>query len=130
MEKLVIKGATRLHGEVTAHGAKNAAVAIIPAALLVDGICNLENVPNISDVKIYCDILEEIGAKVTWTSEHSLTIDSSNILVTYSLYLNLIPVEFSIFGKLLKRISTVVVSLGSKTSILSKRLKNALSLIT
>ena len=82
MKKLVIKGATRLHGDVTAHGAKNAAVAIIPAALMVDGICNLENVPNISDVKIYCDILEEIGAKITWTSEHSLTIDSSNIVST------------------------------------------------
>src|SRR5574344_1671213 len=62
-----------------AHGAKNAAVAIIPAALLVDGICNLENVPNISDVKIYCSILEKLGAKITWTSEHSLSIDSSNI---------------------------------------------------
>ena len=52
MEKLVINGPSRLQGDVTISGAKNAAVAIIPATLLIDGVCTLENVPNISDVKI------------------------------------------------------------------------------
>ena len=54
MEKLVINGPSRLQGDVTISGAKNAAVAIIPATLLIDGVCTLENVPNISDVKISC----------------------------------------------------------------------------
>ncbi len=82
MEKLVIQGGTRLHGDININGAKNAAVAIIPATLLVDGICTLENVPNISDVKISCNILESLGAKITWNSKHSFTIDTRNINAT------------------------------------------------
>ena len=79
MEKLVITGKTPLKGEVVISGAKNAAVAIIPATLLINGICTIENLPNISDVKLYCDILKELGAKITWNSEHEITVDSRNI---------------------------------------------------
>ena len=79
MEKLVIQGETRLNGTIDINGAKNAAVAIIPATLLIDGICTIENVPNISDVKISCKILEALGAKITWNSKHSFTIDTTNI---------------------------------------------------
>lgn len=79
MDKFVIKGKTKLKGEVEISGAKNAAVAILPATLLINGITTLDNVPNISDVKIICDILNELGAKVTWTGEHSLTVDSKNL---------------------------------------------------
>ena len=79
MEKLVITGGTPLKGEVSISGAKNAAVAILPAALLINGKCTIENVPNISDVRFYCDILELLGAKITWNSKNELTIDSSNI---------------------------------------------------
>lgn len=82
MEKLVIKGGTRLHGDININGAKNAAVAILPATLLVDGICTIENVPNISDVKISCDILESLGSKIIWNSKHSFTIDNRNINAT------------------------------------------------
>ena len=82
MEKLVINGPTRLQGDVTISGAKNASVAIIPATLLIDGICTLENVPNISDVKISCTILEKLGAKITWLSNNSLRIDTRNITST------------------------------------------------
>ena len=52
MEKLIIKGPTPLKGEVQISGAKNAAVAILPATLLIDGICTIENLPHISDVEI------------------------------------------------------------------------------
>ncbi len=79
MDKFVIKGKTRLKGEIEISGAKNAAVAILPATLLIDGITTLDNVPNISDVKIICDILNELGANVTWTGEHSLKVDARNI---------------------------------------------------
>ena len=82
MDKLVINGPTRLKGEVVISGAKNAAVAILPAALLVDGVCRIENLPNISDVKMYCKILESLGAKITWFSENEIEIDSTNICGT------------------------------------------------
>ena len=79
MEKLVINGNTRLKGEVTISGAKNAAVAILPATILINGICTIENVPNISDVKISCTILEKLGAKIKWNTPNELTIDTRNI---------------------------------------------------
>lgn len=79
LEKLVINGKTPLKGDVIIGGAKNAAVAILPATLLINGVCTIDNLPNISDVKIYCDILEDIGAKITWNSEHEITIDTTNI---------------------------------------------------
>ncbi len=66
MEKLVIRGGACLKGEVTISGAKNAAVAIIPAALLVNGKCRIENVPEIQDVLIIRDILDKLGAKVSF----------------------------------------------------------------
>ena len=79
MEKLVITGKTPLKGEVVISGAKNAAVAIIPATLLINGVCRIENVPNISDVRLYCEILEELGAKITWETEHEITVDTRKI---------------------------------------------------
>ena len=82
MEKLLIDGETSLKGDIEINGAKNAAVAIIPATLLLDGICTIDNVPNISDVKISCDILETLGAKVSWNSTHTVTIDTRNITST------------------------------------------------
>lgn len=82
MEKLVVTGPTSLRGEVIISGAKNAAVAILPATLLIDGICTIENLPNISDIKISCEILEQLGAKITWNSKNSITVDTRNITTT------------------------------------------------
>ena len=82
MEKLVVTGPTPLKGEVIISGAKNAAVAILPATLLIDGVCTIENLPNISDVKISCKILEELGAKIEWIDENSIKVDSRNIVTT------------------------------------------------
>lgn len=82
MEKLIITGPTPLKGEVEINGAKNAAVAILPATLLIDDICTITNVPNISDVQILCTILEKMGAKITWTNKNELTIDTRNITTT------------------------------------------------
>ena len=79
LEKLVINGSTSLKGEVTISGAKNAAVAILPAALLINGKCTIENLPNISDVKISCDILSKLGAKIEWVDAHTITIDTTDV---------------------------------------------------
>ncbi len=83
MAKYEVIGGNHLQGEVTISGAKNAAVAIIPAALLVDGVCRIENVPDISDVRILLQILEDLGAVITRESVGVVLIDSSNIRSTH-----------------------------------------------
>ncbi|MDD6278389.1 MAG: UDP-N-acetylglucosamine 1-carboxyvinyltransferase [Ruminococcus sp.] len=79
MDKFVIKGGRRLTGEVTVSGAKNAAVAILPAVILSDEPCVVENVPNISDVNISLKILTEMGAKVENLGKDSYRIDPTGI---------------------------------------------------
>ncbi len=79
MEKLIVKGGHTLSGEVTISGAKNAAVAIIPACILVNGVCRLENVPNIRDTKLYFRILKDLGARVEYIDEHTVDIDCTDI---------------------------------------------------
>ena len=79
MDKFVITGGNRLTGEVKISGAKNAAVAIIPAVALSDGICRIENIPNITDVTKMSEILREMGAKVKLVNRSTLEIDPTTI---------------------------------------------------
>ena len=79
MTKYVINGGSPLHGEVEISGAKNAAVAIVPAALMVDGVCRIENLPEISDVKTLLSILKEMGAKIRIVDKRTLDIDCSRV---------------------------------------------------
>lgn len=79
MEKFVIKGGNRLQGEINISGAKNAAVAIIPAVLLCDGVCVIENIPEISDVTVMIRILYELGAKVRMINRDTIEIDPRGI---------------------------------------------------
>ena len=79
MDKFVIKGGRRLTGEVTISGAKNAAVAILPAVILSDGPCVIENVPSISDVNISLRILKEMGATVENIGKDAYRIDPTGI---------------------------------------------------
>ena len=65
MEKLMIRGGKPLNGTVTISGAKNSAIALLPAAVLAESEVILDNLPNISDVAIYAEILEELGAVVS-----------------------------------------------------------------
>lgn len=83
MAKYVITGGTPLEGCVTISGAKNAAVAILPAALLVKGKCRVENVPNISDVRILLSILEDMGAEVNYEAPGVVELDCTNITSTH-----------------------------------------------
>lgn len=75
MDKYVIKGGNRLSGEVNISGAKNAAVAILPAVVLAESPCRIENIPDISDVKTLTLILQEMGAKVEYLDRHTVEID-------------------------------------------------------
>ena len=79
MAKYVINGGNRLEGKVTISGAKNAAVAILPAALLVKGKCRVENVPDISDVRILLRILADLGAKIEYEEPSTIILDCTDI---------------------------------------------------
>lgn len=79
MDKFVITGGNRLNGSVNISGAKNAAVAILPAVLLSDGICRIENLPNISDVFAIIRILRELGADVRMINKSTVEIDPAHI---------------------------------------------------
>ena len=79
MTKYLIHGGRPLHGTIHISGAKNAAVAIIPAALLVDGVCRIENVPQISDVTLILQILRELGADVRLVNRTTVEVDCSHI---------------------------------------------------
>ena len=75
MIKYIIEGGKPLHGNVTISGAKNAAVAILPATLLVNGKCHIENVPDISDVRLLLEILSDMGAQIRRLSRNTLEVD-------------------------------------------------------
>ena len=79
MEKLLIRGGNKLRGEVTISGAKNAAVAILPACILVKDVCRIENLPDIKDVKLYLRILKELGADVNIIDRNTVEIDCTNV---------------------------------------------------
>lgn len=79
MAQYVIHGGKPLHGEVSISGAKNAAVAILPAALLVDGVCRIENVPDISDIQLFFDILTRMGASVKMINKTTFELDCSTV---------------------------------------------------
>ena len=78
MDQYIIHGGTTLRGEVEISGAKNAAVAIIPAALWVKGVCRIENIPQISDTDTLLTILVELGARVSYINKNTIKIDCSN----------------------------------------------------
>ena len=79
LDKYVIRGGNPLHGEVEISGAKNAAVAIIPAALMVEGVCRIENIPQISDTDMLLTILSEMGAKVRTINKSTIEVDCTSV---------------------------------------------------
>jgi UDP-N-acetylglucosamine 1-carboxyvinyltransferase len=79
LEKIIINGCKPLKGDVYISGAKNAAVAVVPAALLIDGICRIENLPNIKDTQVLEQTLEQLGADVFFEDKNTIIIDSSKV---------------------------------------------------
>ena len=79
MDKYIINGGKPLYGEVEISGAKNAAVAVIPAALMVNGICRIENIPKISDTDMLLIILKEMGAKIRSLNKNTIEIDCTKV---------------------------------------------------
>ena len=79
LEKFLITGGVKLKGEVTISGAKNAAVAILPATLLADGPCVIENVPNISDIAVITRILSDMGAEIRYLDKTTIEINTAGV---------------------------------------------------
>ena len=86
MTKYIVQGGSPLFGEVHISGAKNAAVAILPAALLVDGVCRIENIPQISDVTVLLKILEQLGARVRVLNRSDVELDCRHFVLLYSVF--------------------------------------------
>ena len=80
MEKVIIDGGTKLEGTITVSGMKNAAVAVLYATVLAGDVCVIENLPNISDVRISLEILKSVGATVEYLDETEVKIDTTNVL--------------------------------------------------
>jgi len=105
LEKFVIRGGRPLKGEVGISGAKNSIVAILPAALLIDGPCKIENIPEINDVRILIDILKELGCEIEVESEGSIAINSQYVrsyTATYEMAKSL-RASYYLLGSLLGR---------------------------
>lgn len=113
MTKYVIYGSHPLKGEVSISGAKNAAVAIIPAALLVDGVCRIDNIPEISDVTLMLDILRRLGADVRLINHACVEIDCSKVRSTKAPYdlARMIRASYYLIGALLGRFKSAQVAL-------------------
>ena len=113
MAKYIVQGGKPLFGEVEISGAKNAAVAIIPAALLVDGVCRIENIPQISDVTLCLRILEELGANIRSINRHTVEIDARHIHSTRTSYelARKIRASYYLIGALLGRFGRAEVAM-------------------
>ena len=113
MEKYVVEGGTRLKGEVIISGAKNAAVAIIPATVLAQGKCVIENIPNISDISVLFKILRSLGAQVRVLDRTTVEIDTTYIgepVVAYELARSM-RASYYLLGALLGRCNRASVSM-------------------
>ena len=113
MEKLVITGGRRLNGEVFISGAKNAAVAIIPAAIMADGVCVIENLPGIEDVASLRSTLNKMGAVCEYIDKHTLKVDSTGDITNCAAFeeVKKIRASYYLLGALLGRYKKAEVAL-------------------
>ena len=113
MVKYIINGGQPLNGEVTISGAKNAAVAIIPATILVNGVCIIENIPKIIDVTMQLEILKELGASVKLINSNTVEIDTRQINIKNPPYelMRKIRSSYYLIGTLLGKNKSVAVSM-------------------
>jgi len=113
LDKFVITGGNRLSGEVTISGAKNAAVAILPAVILSDDVCRIENIPNITDVNTMAHILQDMGAGVRSVNSTTLEIDPRTVRTHVAPYelVRQMRASYYLLGALLGRYHHAVVGM-------------------
>ncbi|SHJ21552.1 UDP-N-acetylglucosamine 1-carboxyvinyltransferase [Thermoclostridium caenicola] len=112
MDKLLIRGPKRLKGEVTVSGAKNAALGVLPAALLLSDACTIENIPNILDIAILRRIMESLGTRFIDIDANTLRVDPTNVssYVATSEDMHLFRGSYYLMGALLGRFRKAVVT--------------------
>lgn len=113
MEKILISGGNRLVGDVEISGAKNAVVAILPAVLLADGPCRIENIPNIADVSTTLKILDYLGAEIRRINKNTIEIDPRTVssrMIPHELA-RLMRASYYFIGALLGRFGAARVSM-------------------
>ena len=113
MEKIIIHGRKPLKGDIYISGAKNAAVAILPAALLIEGSCRIENLPDIKDTRILEETLSQLGAKVTFEDSNTVLVDSTDVnsyIASYDMIKSM-RASYYLLGALLGRFGKAEVAL-------------------
>ena len=113
MDKLIINGQKKLFGEVSISGAKNAAVAVLPAAIMADDICIIDNLPSIEDITSLFNTFEKMGIKCEFLDKHTLKIDSRNLENVSATYdeVKKIRASYYLLGALLGRFKKAEVSM-------------------
>ena len=113
MDKFVIEGGVPLHGDVLVSGSKNAAVGILPAVLLADTPCTIENLPDIVDVRLMIEILEKIGVDCVWIDPETVRLDPRSVSSSSALYdvVSKLRGSYYLMGALLGRFGQMEVSL-------------------
>ena len=97
MELISVHGGKQLSGSVTISGAKNAAVAVLPAVVLSDGLCRIENLPDISDVSNILKVLKELGASVKLINKSTVNSSLNSDIKLSILYKFVVSSKYS-FG--------------------------------
>lgn len=118
MKKLIVQGGTTLRGTVKVSGAKNAVLPIIAASLLSDGICTLQDTPDLADVASICRLIEKLGARVCH-SNNEITIsvpDLKEVEAPYE-YVRLMRASLLVMGPLLARYGRTVMPLPGGCAI-------------
>ena len=123
-EKLLIKGMNPTSGEVSVSGAKNSVLKLMAASLLCSDTCVIYNVPELSDVEIMLEVLNELGAKTTYDKKaKKITIDSTNI-INYTAskeYVSKMRASFCVLGALVGRLNEAKVALPGGCKIGERR---------
>ena len=122
MEQYVIKGGNPLVGEVEIGGAKNAALAIISAAVMTDETVTIENLPNVRDINVLLNAISDIGAKVDRLDAHTVKMNGSFIhnLVVDNEYIRKIRASYYLLGALLGKYKHAEVALPGGCDIGSR----------
>jgi UDP-N-acetylglucosamine 1-carboxyvinyltransferase len=124
-QKFLITGGKKLKGEINISGAKNAVLKLMAAALLLDDICEIHNVPELADVHIMVEVLKSLGTKVDYdTTEKKILIDASTLTSHEACYelVSKMRASFTVLGALLGRCKEAKVALPGGCSIGERRI--------
>ncbi len=119
MDQFIINGGNVLKGRVEVSGAKNAALGIISAALLADGVSTIQNVPHVDDIRVLLEAMKDLGVRIKNIDEHTIEIDSrkvNKLIVDYE-HIKKIRASYYLLGSLLGRFKEAQVAMPGGCNI-------------